>query len=263
MEILQSKEQREYWGIRNVEIMSTKGRTIMIYGMAGRGKTTLINTLKGNVLVINSDCGEQVLDGKNPDNSIDVFDLVTKEKNNCTKSIAKLEAFIKYLTDLKEMPWNYVILDNISELENLKLRSLVETREKRNIDAPDQLAYGVEGFWILNILKDLRNLTYKGCHVIYICWEKTEKISDFGGEVHSEKGPMLTGQSQLKINGLVDFVMAMRVDKEGNRFLQLDADHKYACKKRTEPGREYPSIIHCPLKEADTLQKFFDLLEGK
>ena len=71
------------------------------------------------------------------------------------------------------------------------------------------------------------------------------------------------GSTQLKIEGLSDFVMAMRVDKKGGRYLQLDADNKYAAKKRTEPGREYPSIIQCPLEDKNILQCFFDLIHGR
>ena len=109
----------------------------------------------------------------------------------------------------------------------------------------------------------MRNLTYLGCDVLYLAWEKTVKITDSDGEVHSEKGPMLTGLSQLKLEGLVDFVLAMRVDKKGTRYLQLDADHKYMAKKRTEPNRSYPSEIECHLENKTTLQDLFNLIHGR
>lgn len=249
------------WGIRRVDQMPQKGRTILIYGQAGRGKTSLINTLKGNILLINIDCGEQVLNPNNPNNSIDVCSLVSKNLKDPSKSIQKMDEFVDWLIAQETLEWDYIIVDNISEVQDTKLASLVEMRKA--IVSPDKLAYGQAGFFMLNILKKMRNLTYAGVNVIYIAWEKTDKVEDFGGEVHSEKSTMLFGQNQAKIEGLVDFVMAMRVDKKGNRFLQLDADNKYSAKKRSEPGVEYPSIIECPKDSDSTLQDFFDLIKPK
>lgn len=258
---MQSSVIDEKWGIKPIGLLPQKGRTVMIYGQAGRGKTSLINTLKGNILLINIDCGEQVLVPNNPNNTIHVMNLISDDSNTASLAIKKFEAFASWLLKQDKLPWDYIVIDNISLIENSALFAIVE-RRKDKIKAPDQNAYGEVGFTILDTLTALRNLTFKGVHLIYIAWEKTEKISDFGGEVHSEKGPMLIGQTQLKISGLVDFVIAMRVDKKGERYLQLDSDHKYSAKKRDEPGRCYPRIIECPKDSKDTLQTLFDMIEG-
>jgi phage nucleotide-binding protein len=254
------KEISSVWGIKKLDLLPQKGRTVMIYGQAGRGKTSLINTLKGNILLINIDCGEQVINSKNPNNTIHVMNLISDDTPTATAAIKKFEAFADWLLKKDELPWDYIVIDNISLIENSMLFAIVE-RRKDKIKSPDQNAYGEAGFAILDSLTALRNLTFKGVHLIYIAWEKTEKISDFGGEVHSEKGPMLVGQTQLKVSGLVDFVMAMRVDKKGERYLQLDADHKYSCKKRDEAGIVFPAVIECPKNSDDTLQRFFDLMK--
>ena len=258
-----SKELEQSWGVKKLELLPQKGRTILIYGQAGRGKTSLINTLKGKILLINIDCGEQVLDSKNEHNEIHVMNLISDDTPTAASAIKKFEAFADFLLLQEEVPWDYVVIDNISLIENSMLFAIVERRGKENakIKSPDQAAYGEAGFAILDVLTSLRNLTFKGINLIYIAWEKTDKISDFGGEVHSEKGPMLVGQAQLKVSGLVDFVMAMRVDKVGSRYLQLDSDHKYLCKKREEPGVKLPNVLECPKDSINTLQTFFDMLK--
>ena len=248
------------FGIRNIDLMPDKGRTIILYGKAGIGKTTLLNTLFGKILLINIDCGEQVLDPKNNNNEFSICTLVSRKLQNPIESVNKLEAFIDFLMTQEVLEWDYIVVDNISELEDIYADAL---RKKRNqVYSEDFLNIDV-GVDILRILKKMRNLTYLGPDVLYLAWEKTVKITDSDGEIHSEKGPMIMGSTQLKIEGLSDFVMAMRVDKKGGRYLQLDADNKYAAKKRTEPGREYPSIIQCPLEDKNILQCFFDLIHGR
>ena len=248
------------FGVRQIDLMPEKGRTVLIYGKAGRGKTTLLNTLKGRILLINIDCGEQVLDASNESNTFDVCTLVSRKLQNPVDSVRKLEQFIDWLMTQEELQWEYIVVDNISELEDIYADAL---RKKRNqVYSEDFLNIDV-GVDILRILKKMRNLTYLGPDVLYLAWEKTTKITDSDGEVHSEKGPMIMGQAQLKIEGLVDFIMAMRVDKKGERYLQLDADHKYSAKKREEPGRQYPSTILCPGDGLETLQIFFNHIHGR
>ena len=242
------------WGIRKVEVLKKKGRTIIIYGEAGRGKTSLIDTLKGNTLLINLDCGEQVLNGKH----IDVFPLITSSHKDYETAIRKFEGFVKWLLEQSELPWKNIVVDNISELQDAYMEAL---QGSRGVKYPRQLDYRDTGIEMKRHLRDLRNLTYKGTNVIYIAWEDTNKIEDFGGEVQSEKQPMIMGKSCKTVMGLVDFCMALRVDKKGNRYLQLDGDHKYMCKKREEPGQEFPSYIACPKGAKDTLQSFFDMVQ--
>ena len=251
---------KKYWGIRSIDIMPKKGRAVVIYGQAGRGKTTLLNTLKGNILLINIDCGEQVLNDNTGYNQFDICPLVSKKLKDPADSINKLESFVDYLITQETLPWDYIAVDNISEIQDAYLESLGSARGKKY---PEQLIYRDTGIEMLRILKKMRNLTYKGPDVIYIAWEDTNKIEDFGGEIQSEKAPLIMGKTQLKVSGLVDFIMAMRVDKKGNRYLQLDADHKYLAKKREEPGRTYPSIIECPKDCLTTLQDFFDQIHGR
>jgi phage nucleotide-binding protein len=245
------------FGIRSIDLMEQKGRTSIIYGMAGRGKTTLLNTLKGNVLLINIDCGEQVLNPHSDQNTFDICALISRNQTDPIGSIKKFEAFVDFLLSQEKLEWDYIVVDNISEIQDTYIEAIGKARGKKY---PERLIYRDTGIDMLRVLKKMRNLTYKGVDVIYIAWEATEKIEDFGGEVHSEKGPMIMGKTQSKISGLVDFVMALRVDKKGDRFLQLDADHKYSCKKRTEPGKTYPNVIECPKDATDTLQTFFDLV---
>lgn len=244
--------EREKWGIETVEAKK-KGRTVLIYGEAGRGKTTLLNTLKGRTLIISIDCGEQVLQGDN----IDMFYLVDKDIKGPSESIKKFEAFATYLLEQKELPWDFIAFDNISEFQDCYLEAL---QANRGIKYPRQLEYRDVGIEMRRWLRQLRNLTYKGVNVIYIAWEEVSKITDTGGEVISDKQPMIMGKSCKTVMGLVDFVAAMRVDNKGNRYLQFDGDVKYMAKKREEPGMTYPSFLECPKAATDTLSNFFKLI---
>ena len=153
------------FNIRPIDLMEHKGRTIMIYGKAGRGKTTLLNTLKGNILLINIDCGEQVLDANNDGNTFDICTLVSRKLQNPVDSVRKLEEFIDYLMTQEELKWDYIVVDNISELEDIYADAL---RKKRNqVYSEDFLNIDV-GVDILRILKKMRNLTYLGPDVLYL-----------------------------------------------------------------------------------------------
>ena len=236
---------------------SKHGRTILIYGEAGRGKTTLLNTIKRSTLLINIDCGEQVLE-KNGE--VDVFNLVRDSADTAKKRIERFEGFCTWLLEYKEpLPWGVVTIDNITVLQNNYTESL---GIQRQVKYPRQLEYRDTGIEMERWLTNLRNLNYRGVHVVYLAWEDTNKIEDKGGEITSAIVPMIMGKTCTKIRGLVDFVMVMRVGKKGERYLQLDGDALYMAKKREEPGIEYPSYIECPKGEVDTLEKFFKLMEG-
>src|SRR3990167_3927158 len=111
------------WGIRTIDLMPQKGRTSLIYGNAGVGKTSLINTLKGNILLINIDCGEQVLDGNTGYNVIDVCPLVSRKLTNPKDSVAKFDELVEFLSHLETLPWDYIIIDNISEIQDTFLEA--------------------------------------------------------------------------------------------------------------------------------------------
>lgn len=249
------KELREKIGIRAIQDTS-RGSAVLIYGEAGRGKTTLIDTLNEPTFLINLDCGEKVLKGE----KIDVFDVGRNNDVDEVTRIARFEKIVDWLLDQETLEWKYVVIDNITELNWAYNESL---QTKRGVRYPRLLDYRDTGIEMGRWIRKIRNLTYKGCHVIFIAWEDTVKIDDNGGEVQSEKTPMIGGKQVKTICGLLDFVMALRVDKKQNRFLQLDSDVKYHAKKREEPGRSYPSFIPCPYQEPDTLEKFFKMVGGE
>src|SRR3990167_5112011 len=117
------------FGVRTIDLMPDKGRTVLIYGQAGRGKTTLLNTLNGRILLINIDCGEQVLDANNSKNEFSICTLVSRNLQNPIDSVKKLETFIDHLMSQEELQWDYIVVDNISELEDIYADAL---RKKRN-----------------------------------------------------------------------------------------------------------------------------------
>lgn len=250
---MQTQMDMNNLGIRPIQKFHKEGRTTIIYGPPGIGKTTLLNTLKEKTLLMSVDCGERVLKGDH----LDIFPLIDAKCITPVDSIKKFELMVGTLLDMKEIPWGNVVIDNVSELQDVYNESL---QYSRGIKYPRQVEYRDVGIEMKRHLRQLRNLNYRGVNVIYIAWEDTNKIEDSGGEVMSEKIPMIMGKSCKIICGLVDFVMAMRLDKKGNRFLQLDSDYKYLAKKRENPGQVIPSFLECPKDEVDTLHKFFDFV---
>jgi len=102
------------FGIRPIDLMQEKGRTVLIYGKAGVGKTTLLNTLKGHILVINIDCGEQVLDTSK---NFDICTLVSRKLQNPIDSVNKLESFIDYLMSEESLDWDYIVDSYNSDID--------------------------------------------------------------------------------------------------------------------------------------------------
>lgn len=233
-----------------------KGNTLLIYAVAGAGKTTLLNTvIPEDLLVISIDSGQQVLNPK-----IDMFHLITEKTREPEEQISRFENFATYLLESKDiLPWKVIALDNISELQDAFLEKF---QKARGVKFPSKLEYRNTGIMMKRWLKAIRNLNYKGIDVIYIAWEDADKIEDKGGEIWTEKGPMIMGKTEIVVSGLVDFVLCLRVGKKGERYLQLDGDSVHLAKKREEWGAEYPSYIPCPKGDTRTLQDFLDKLRG-
>ena len=239
--------------------MQKTGKTIIIYGDAGVGKTTLLNTLSDNTLVIMIESGEQVLKERK-----ELTKYAIQEPGmTAREAIQRFEAIINAVISQKGAGYKYIALDNISYLETMDRNAVME---KQHISCPNSDTYNSSGANLARYLinnSGLRQLNEHGVNLIYIAWSKAEKIKDSEGEVINKMWPMLADGLTKQVCGIVDFVMPLRIGKKGERYLQLDADLTYTAKKREEFGKEYPDVIACPKNSLDTLDLFFKMINNK
>lgn len=193
--------------------LSANGVKLLVYGQAGAGKTSLIQTLP-QPMVLSSEGGLL---------SIQDADLPYIEIN----SMATLMEAYKWLTESAEaVDFKSVAIDSISEIAEVVLNA-----EKKATKDPRQ-AYGAMQEQMADIIRAFRDLPDR--HVYMSA--KLEKTQDEMGRVlYSPSMPgNKTGQA---LPYFFDEVLALRVEKdaEGNtqRALMCDSDGLWLAKDRS------------------------------
>lgn len=193
--------------------LSANGVKLLVYGQAGAGKTSLIQTLP-QPMVLSSEGGLL---------SIQDADLPYIEIN----SMATLMEAYKWLTESAEaVDFKSVAIDSISEIAEVVLNA-----EKKASKDPRQ-AYGAMQEQMADIIRAFRDLPDR--HVYMSA--KLEKTQDEMGRVlYSPSMPgNKTGQA---LPYFFDEVLALRVEKdaEGNtqRALMCDSDGLWLAKDRS------------------------------
>jgi len=229
--------------IRYTDEMPEKGRSMIIFGDPGAGKTSLIKTLNPEeCLLICFDSGDIVL----KDIHCPIFTIKPGE-------MKKFKDFVGYLLN-NETPWKYIFMDNVSEAEKFFLIALTDTR--CNGKEPRQKEWGDAAFWLRKYIRDLRSLTESGKHVVFIFWAMMAKLTDKDGEIESKVCPMCMAKTTMEYCGLVDFVAYMGHNAKGGRYLQFEPDKLIHAKKRDLPGAQLEKFMKPDLKE------IYKLIEG-
>ena len=192
-----------------------QGAKILVYGMAGAGKTFLARTAPGKVLVISAEAGLlSIRDAQNVE-AIEV------------KSAAEVVEVYEALRSGK-LQYDTVCLDSISEISEL----LLQAEKARHKDA--RKAYGEVQESVTNVMRAFRDLQM---HVMFIC--KEDKVNNDGT---FEQAPKMVGTKLgQSITYFFDEVLALRViedtDAEGNpvqaRWLQTRIGQGYVAKDRS------------------------------
>ena len=197
------------------KLVQNQGAKVLVYGMAGAGKTSLAKTAPGRVLVISAEAGLlSIKDATNVD-SIEV-----KEASE----LMQLHELLKS----GQLQYDTVCLDSISEISELLLQ-----QEKARHKDPRK-AYGEVQESVTNVMRAFRDLQM---HVMFIC--KEEKINSDGIFMHEPK--MVGTKLGQSITYFFDEVLALRViddtDAEGNavqaRWLQTRVGQGYVAKDRS------------------------------
>ena len=197
------------------DAVQDQGAKILVYGMAGAGKTFLARTAPGKVLVISAEAGLlSIRDAQNVE-AIEV------------KSAAEVVEVYEALRSGK-LQYDTVCLDSISEISEL----LLQAEKARHKDA--RKAYGEVQEAVTNVMRAFRDLQM---HVMFIC--KEDKVNNDGT---FEQAPKMVGTKLgQSITYFFDEVLALRViedtDEEGNpvqaRWLQTRIGQGYVAKDRS------------------------------
>jgi len=199
--------------IKSTAGLHTNGVKLLVYGLSGAGKTSLIKTLP-NPIILSAEGGLLSLSGSD----IPFIEI---------GSIGDLKEAYDWLTQSQEaMQFQSVAIDSISEIGEVVLN-----KEKKDSKDPRQ-AYGAMQEVMQDVIRQFRDLPSKNVYMT----AKLEKAQD-------EVGNMLyypSIPSNKAAQGLpyfFDEVLALRVEKdnEGNthRALMCDSDSRWTAKDRS------------------------------
>lgn len=213
----------------------TRGISMIIYGDPGRGKTTLASTLPvGKTIIINTEAGLGPLLGTGHV----VFNLKT--------DLTELERLYQHLRT-EDHPFENVVIDNISELQDWMLRTLFKGRGK---DFPEVRERGDVATKMKEYITLFRDLTTeRNMNVIFNAWEETFELERSDAGTATKVGPKVTKGIYQDICGKVDAVGHLEVyEKTGDRFIRFTGTPKMIAKCQFKGLDEEGGII---LEEAN------------
>ncbi len=204
--------------LRSTIGIKTDGIKMLVHGMAGTGKTTLIKTLP-NPVILSAEGGLLSL----ADCEIPFIEI---------KTLQDLGEAYMWCKDSKESnKFDSVCLDSISEVAEVILAH--EMKPKKVGDKVDgRAAYGSLNTIMQEMIRKFRDLSGKNVYFT----AKTEKSPDQDGKILY--GPMMPGKSLTQnLPYFFDLVMALRVqtDSEGDvhRGLMCHSDGMWTAKDRS------------------------------
>lgn len=182
----------------------------MVYAYSGMGKTQLISTIPGKILVLNLDKGLKTLGGHD-------IDYVTANK---------WEDVIEFLNYIKKPEclsvYNWIVFDSVTAMTDLLYRHL--ENDKKFTGHEFWKHYG--GF-INKFMLVLRDQT--DYHTLSL-FEAIDKEDDSGMAI---KAFGIQGQVGGRVPGFFDEVYALKMEKDNSRILQTVSSPGWIAKSRS------------------------------
>lgn len=201
-----------------------RGIALVIYSDPGIGKTTLAATLpEGETLVINTEAGLGPLLGTKHV----VFNLQQQIKNYEIEDT--VDELYKYLRTQKH-PFKYVVIDNVSELEQQLILNITMRRHK---ECPELREYGDVAFKMKEWIRLFRDLTFQGITVVFNAWEFPLEIKNIDGAIVTKTFPLIGKKIAPQVCGIVDCVGHLEVhEKTGKRWIRFGPSDQYITKSQ-------------------------------
>lgn len=198
--------------LKSTADVQLNGVKALVYGMAGTGKTYMIQTLP-NPVVISAESGLLSLTGTN----IPYMEI---------KSFADLQEAYQWVVSSDGAQFESIAIDSISEIGEIVLAY------EKSVNKDGRAAYGEMAVKIMEIMRAFRDI--QGKNVMFIA--KAEKAQDETGRMLYQ--PSMPGAKiAQQLPYLVDLVMALRTEKDadGNvqRALMCQTDGTWQAKDRS------------------------------
>jgi phage nucleotide-binding protein len=229
----------------NLEAVGSKidrGISFIIYSDPGIGKTTMSATLPSDVtLIINTEAGLGPLLGSGHH----VFNVV-KACNNTGKDLEAVMSDIYLKLRTGDHPYENVVVDNLSELEQQLIHSLTTKHGK---EVPELREYGEASYKMKEWLHNFRDLVFNNINVIFNAWEFPLDIRNSDGQVLTKTFPMVGKKIAPQACGIVDCVGHLEIyPKSGKRWVRFGPHDQYITKsqfKGLDMGEqpEFPYIL--------------------
>lgn len=200
------------------------GKTVLVYGESGAGKTTLIGTLpQDETLLIDVEGGTVVLH----DSAIDCI----KIRDDLSNLKDAFDGLVTHHQQVKG--YKNIALDSATELEKFMLIRLAENSSN---GMPTLHDYGVVSFKMRDYMRRMRDLRELGINVIVTALETPLDLEQSDETIRTRIYPMLARKLAPEICGLFDIVahieISSKTQHEGERFLRLDGNERIIAKNR-------------------------------
>lgn len=198
--------------IKNTSDVVLNGLTVLVYGVSGAGKTSLIKTIPGRTLILSAEGGLLSLQGT---------EIEYVEIHSLDDLYEAYQYIGEHLAD-----YNCIVLDSLSEIGEV----ILANEKKLNKDG--RQAYMQMQDQLMELIRAFRDLSIS----VYMTCKLEKMKDDITGRIMF--APSLPGQKcSQNLPYFFDEVLALRseTDEENKniRFFQTFADSSYCCKDRS------------------------------
>lgn len=202
--------------IKNTKDVSTNKMAFCVYGPSGVGKTTLVGTLPGKVLMLSAEQGELSLKGKD----VDYIHASTWKE---------VKEFIEFVqTDEAKKTYDWIVLDSMSELGERVLEACEEKFKGEDNKFKIWDTYKKELTKIIKFFRDTPD--YHSLHI----YQQDIREDDAGRRMTTFK---VSGSLRANVPYFYDEVFYMKIDKDDKgketRVLQTAAAPRLVAKDRS------------------------------
>lgn len=223
---------------------------VLLYGRSGTGKTTVASSFPKPLLLL--DVREKGTDS------------VANVKGGHVGSITEWDEFESMYWYLKKggHPYKTVVIDQVSQLQDLAIRKALETNKKEATDPVAKRDFGVASGLMKTWLLDYRDLIDEDINVVFIAHDRSiggEEDAQ-GDQIEPSIGPRLMPSIASFLNGSVKIIgntfIRERFEVKGNRKvrsidygIRVGPHAYYTTKMRSPVGIASPAVIVNPTYE--------------